>query len=116
KYINSSFEDLIFGNFITSVTVVFVNKQLSESMEKWILKYPYGDWETYLWVIHNGGKIHFLNDVTAVYRKDFGISTALRKKSSTSTKINLEILKDMYQDNSFKEKRNLIGKSILEHK
>tara|TARA_R100000935_G_scaffold7556_6_gene15995 strand:- start:1031 stop:1966 length:936 start_codon:yes stop_codon:yes gene_type:complete len=114
--ISTSFKDLIFNNYIPSVTVLFKRESLTKNMKMWILKYPYGDWPTYLYVLRNGGKIRFLDDVTAVYRKDFGTSTALRKKRSKIGEINLAILKDIFEDPEFANRKELIKASILNYK
>jgi hypothetical protein len=34
----------------------------------WIINFPFGDWQTYLWVLKDGSKIHFMEDITAVYK------------------------------------------------
>lgn len=88
----SSFGELVFGNYIASVTVLFRKKKMSASLEDLIKELPYGDWPTYLWVTKDGGKIQLLDEVTAVYRKDFGTSTSLRRSKSRLGEINLSIL------------------------
>ncbi|MFD0977929.1 glycosyltransferase [Salinimicrobium gaetbulicola] len=88
----SSFRELVFGNYIASVTVLFRKRKLSAFLEDLIKDLPYGDWPTYLWVTKEGGKIHFLNDVTSVYRKDSGTSAVLRRSKSRIGEVNLTIL------------------------
>ncbi len=114
--VNYNFEDLIFENMITSVTVMFKNFQKEERIPSWISKFPYGDWPTYLWAIKNTGDIRFLNDVTAVYRSDIGISASIRKQHSVTAKVNLEIVKTIASDSGFLNRKEIIQKSILEHK
>ena len=111
-----NFDDLIFENMITSVTVMFKNLQKNESIPEWITKFPYGDWPTYLWTIKNKGNIRFLSDVTAVYRTDIGISAGIRKQHSVTAKVNLNIVKSIAGDSSFSNKKEVVQKSILEHK
>jgi glycosyltransferase involved in cell wall biosynthesis len=79
KKITTDFEDLILDNYIPSATVLFKNLQYSGKLPFWIVKFPYGDWPTYLWTVKDGGKIHFLDEVTAVYRMDIGESFKIRK-------------------------------------
>ena len=107
-----SFRHLIFGNYITSVTVLFRKKKLSAFLEDLMKDLPYGDWPTYLWVTKEGGKIHLLEDVTAVYRKDFGTSTALRKTKSRLGEINLSILEYLQKLPEFEQRVPEIEKAI----
>ena len=109
------FEDLIFENFLASVTVMFVNIPLLDPIPSWIDKFPYGDWPTYLWVIKNKGKIHKLDDVTAVYRSDVGVSAKIRNRRSEMAKVNFEIVKCIASDENFKHKKNVILKSLKKH-
>lgn len=110
------FDDLIFGNIIPSVTVLFRNVPQENSLPKWILNFPYGDWPTYLFVLKNGGKIHFLEDFTAVYRTDIGISAKIRKKHSETAKVNLQIIECIDSDSNFSHKTEVVKKSLLAHK
>ncbi len=88
----SDFRDLVLGNYIASVTVLFRKKELNDSLENLIKELPYGDWPTYLWITKDGGKIRLLEEVTATYRKDFGTSTVLRRSKSRLGEINVSIL------------------------
>jgi glycosyltransferase involved in cell wall biosynthesis len=106
------FDDLIFNNLIPSVTVLFRNISQSDHLPNWILNFPYGDWPTYLWVLKNGGKIHFLEDVTAVYRMDIGVSAKIRKNLIDIEIINLNILECLASDESFFHKKEIITESI----
>ncbi|KJD35924.1 glycosyl transferase [Tamlana sedimentorum] len=110
------FNDLIFKNVLPSVTTLFRNIPKQEPLPNWILKYPYGDWPTYLWVLKNGGKIHFLNDFTAVYRMEIGVSAKLRKTLSDIETVNLKILEDIASDDTFLHKKAIINKSINDKK
>jgi glycosyltransferase involved in cell wall biosynthesis len=110
KFIPNNFEDLVKGNYIASVTALFRNEKLSPDLAYKIPSFPYGDWPTYLLILRNGGKIKLLTKVTAVYRKDFGTSTKLRKERTLLGEINLRILKVLYTDPYFKDKK----KSLLQ--
>ena len=112
----SSFTDIVKANFIASVTVMFKNCSLNLKMQELIEELPYGDWPTYLWVLKDGGKIKFMNEVTAVYRKDFGTSTSLRKIRSKIGETNLLILKALIKESAFQEQKECITKSILKNK
>lgn len=109
---NADFDDLIFDNFIPSVSVLFRNIQNESSYPNWINNFPYGDWPTYLWTIKDAGKIHFLNESTAVYRMDIGVSSQIRKVNRDIININLNILKCIYEDINFINKRQIVSKSI----
>jgi glycosyltransferase involved in cell wall biosynthesis len=110
------FEDLIFGNLVPSVTALFRNIQLNDALPEWIVQFPYGDWPTYLWTIKHGGKIHFLEDVTAAYRMDIGVSAKIRKTNSTIAKLNLEILECILSETNFLHKSGIISRSIFNSK
>jgi glycosyltransferase involved in cell wall biosynthesis len=112
----SDFEDLVKSNYIPSVTTLFTNKISNNKLPNWILKYPYGDWPLYLWLLADGSKIGFIDKITATYRKGIGESFKLRKKLSTITAVNLNILQDLHHDSHFKKYRNAIKKSIRQHK
>ncbi len=109
------FEDLIFGNIIPSVTAVFVNRQEKEDFPTWIGNFPYGDWPIYLWTIKNGGKIAYLDEVTAVYRKEIGVSEKLKLVSSDIARVNLDIVSCIYNDIQFAHKKTVVKKSLRIH-
>lgn len=111
------FEDLIKENMIPSVVAMFRNNQSQIfSLPPWIGHFPYGDWPTYLWTIRDGSKIGFLDEVTAVYRMDIGVSAAIRQKSSNIIKVNLNILKCILKDETFAEHYGAVYQSILKHR
>lgn len=112
----TGFNELVIKNYIPSVTVLFKNEVLPKSMQKWMLKYPFGDWPTYLFIIRNSGEIYFLNEITSVYRKDFGTSTKLRTQKSRMGEINCGILNNLLKDFHFFNKRNQIKISIKKYK
>ena len=112
---DSDFDDLIFENSISSVTAFFRNKQHKEEFPKWIAKFPYGDWPIYLWTIKDRGKIGFLEDVTAVYRKEIGVSEQLKKKPSAIAKVNLEIIKSVSKDLTFRHTSSIVKQSLIVH-
>ncbi len=109
------FDDLIFGNFIPSATAVFINNQKREYFPSWIGNFPYGDWPIYLWTIKNGGKIAYLDEVTAVYRKEIGVSEKLKLVSSDIARVNLDIVKCIYNDKQFAHKKNIVKSSLRNH-
>lgn len=109
------FDDLIFGNFIPSATAVFINKQKMEDFPSWIGDFPYGDWPIYLWTIKNGEKIGYLNEVTAVYRKEIGVSEKLKKVPSDIASVNLNIVKCVNEDKRFFKKKEVVERSLLQH-
>lgn len=110
------FEDLIQGNYIASVTVLFKREPLTEKMCNWIPHFPFGDWPTYLLVLAGGGNIFFLDESTAVYRKDFGTSTSLRKEKSKMGEIIIAILGNLERDDFFKDKREVIRRSKTKYR
>ena len=112
----TNFDDLINNNYIHSVTAVLKNNQTIEPIPEWIINHPYDDWPTYFCTIKTGGKIPFLDQVTAVYRVGIGVSAPIINANSKLLKTNLNILVDMLHDNSFKIKKEIIIKSITKQK
>ncbi|MGM8362767.1 glycosyltransferase [Flavobacterium sp. ARAG 55.4] len=114
---SSTFDDLIFDNYIPSVTALFKNIQDNCSeIPDWILNYPYGDWPTYLWTIKNGGKVYFLDEITAVYRMEIGVSSKIRKKVSTIDEINSRITREILKDSSFKSRKEIVKQALIKQK
>lgn len=112
---DGNFDDLVFENTIPSVTAFFRNRQHSEEFPKWIAKFPYGDWPIYLWIIKDGSRIGFLEDDTAVYRKEIGISENLKKRPSAIAKVNLDIINCVYRDSTFSPKLSIVQESLRRH-
>lgn len=112
----SNFEDLIFSNFIPSVTALFRNKQGEENFPNWIYRFPYGDWPIYLWATKNGDKIKYLDEVTAVYRKEIGVSEKLKIVPSDIIKVNLGIVDCVFNDPDFLSQRGIVKKSLRKHR
>ncbi|WP_373056918.1 glycosyltransferase [Zunongwangia sp. H14] len=112
----SDFKDLIFKNFIPSVSVLFRNIQLKEEFPSWLDDLPYGDWPIYLWTIRSGKKIKYFDEVTAVYRKEIGVSEKLKRVPSDIAKVNLKIIENIYNDPKFSSHRAIIKESLVQHK
>lgn len=106
------FEDLIFNNFIHSVTALFKNIQNIEEVPSWFVKFPFGDWQTYLWVLKDGGKIHFLDDISSVYRMNIGVSSGYMSRNSSFIQVLLKILNNIYLDESFSHRKEIVALSI----
>ena len=106
------FDDLVFENVIPSVTVLFKNRQNISAVPTWITNFPYGDWPTYLWILKDGGKIHFMDEITAVYRMHIGVSAQVRKSSSNTLLVNLGILKCIWNDSGFHHKKSIVLRAI----
>lgn len=111
----SDFRDLVKGNYIASVTVLIRNKVSDFKIPDWFLKYPYGDWPLYLMTVNDGSKIKHLDIITTVYRSDIGVSSKIRRKISTITIVNLNILKDIYNDAFFVKNKHHIKSNIIDH-
>lgn len=106
------FDDLIFNNFIYSVTALFKNIQNIEEVPSWFVKFPFGDWQTYLWVIKDGGKIHYLDDISSVYRMNIGVSSGYMSSNSSFIQVLLKILNNIYLDESFSHRKEIVALSI----
>ena len=110
----TTFDDLVMGNFIPSVTVLFKNETLYRVLPSWIINFPYGDWPLYLWTLTDGGKIKFMDAVMGAYRTEIGASFALRKKLSDEFRVNISILDHAINDAQFELKRPLLKKAKLQ--
>lgn len=110
---NPDFDDLIFNNLIHSVTVLFKNIQDKEEIPSWFVHFPFGDWQTYLWILKDGSKIHFLDDITAVYRMNIGVSSDYMRKNSSFIQGLLKILIFIFTDESFSHKKEIVAMSIV---
>lgn len=95
------FRDLVYDNFIPSVTVLFKNPFYNIILPDWFKKLPYGDWPLYLIVLNDGSKIHFINEIFAVYRMQIGESFKLYKNKIRTIRVKLEILENFRVDPSF---------------
>lgn len=110
---NLNFDNLIFDNFIYSVTALFRNVQNNgNTIPLWISNFPFGDWQTYLWVLKDGSKIHFIDDITAVYRMNIGVSSTYMKKNSDFIEVLIRILECVYFDENFSHKKEIVASSI----
>ena len=116
KQDTSGFEELVEGNYIASVTVLFRNTFYKKDLPDWFLKYPYGDWPVYLMTVKDGSKIKFINKITANYRKDIGQSFKLRKKVSNVFQTDLNILKDLISEPDFGNRVNDINRGIIKQR
>ena len=114
--VTSGFNELVEGNYIASITALFRKKDFTAPMEDFVKDLPYGDWPTYLWVCSNSGKIYFMDENTAVYRKDFGTSTVLRRSKSRIGEVNLSILQYLKQLPEFVNQLPKIDQAILKLK
>ena len=109
----TTFDDLVMGNFIPSVTVLFKNETLFRDPPSWIINFPYGDWPLYLWTLVDGGKIKFMYEVMGTYRTEIGTSSVLRKTLSDAFMVNVSILDYAINDAQFELKRPLLKKAKL---
>jgi hypothetical protein len=69
----------------------------------WIINFPFGDWQTYLWVLKDGSKIHFMEDITAVY--EYWSFIDFHEKNSVYVKVLIDILQYLYKDENFSHKK-----------
>ena len=114
---NLDFTQLIENNFIHSVTVLFRNVPIpQEPIPTWLINFPFGDWQTYLWTIRKGGKIKFLKEVTAVYRMDIGVTSKFKAKNSDFMLVLVSILEELARDSNFNNRNDCIRVSILNKK
>ncbi|MCM4161411.1 glycosyltransferase [Antarcticibacterium flavum] len=112
----TGFENLIFQNYICSATALFKNKLAPDDFPVWIDQCPYGDWPLYLWTTRKGEKIKYLSDVTAVYRREIGVSEKMKTVPCKVAKENMEILKYLKKDIHFAAHDRVISKSLKIHR
>ncbi len=89
--------DLLQGNFIPSVTVLFKTENLPETLPDWFRSLPYGDWPLYLYALSNGTEIHFINEDLTVYRTGIGESHKLNKNLEKTFLVEMQILNYIYE-------------------
>lgn len=111
----TDFKVLVFENYICSATALFRNKIKPDDFPQWLEKCPYGDWPLYLWTTRKGEKIKFMNEVTAVYRREIGLSEKMKLVPSRIAMENLNILQQINQDKNFNMKSNHISESLENH-
>lgn len=107
--IKTGFEDILKGNYISTLTAMFLNEKNVE-FPVWFKTLSIGDWPLYLWILRNNGKIYFLEEDTATYRADVGVSTSIRKNPLVNLTLIKDILEAMSSDVNFKKYKT----SILE--
>lgn len=108
-----NFTDLLKGNFISSVTVLFKNNIKGGNIPLWISELPYGDWPLYLQATSNGGKIYFIDEVVAVYRMEIGESFKIYRSPVRTISVELNILKRILNDPLFSNWVKDISEAIL---
>lgn len=113
---STGFEDLIFQNYICSATALFRNKRTNDDFPGWLFQCPYGDWPLYLWATRKGEKIKYLNDFTAVYRREVGVSEKMKLVPSRIASENLKIIEKVKKDNHFQNFHKKIKKSVVDHR
>ncbi|MFV9484350.1 glycosyltransferase [Christiangramia sp. ASW11-125] len=111
----TNFEELILGNYICSATAVFRNKKNINDFPGWLDTCPYGDWPLYLWTTKKGAKIKYLDEVTAVYRREIGVSERMKIRPISILKANCNIVAQAYRDSNFSNKKVVIKNSLLNH-
>lgn len=107
----SGFEELIQGNYISTLTVL-LNREKALPVPNWYHSLKIGDWPLYLWMLRDGDRIFFLEESTAVYRKNIGISTKMRQDVLQSLKIIKEVLVAVRQEPSLVRYRAEINQAI----
>lgn len=98
--IKTDFLELIKGNYIATVTVLF-RKPKEFVLPDWFSQLKIGDWPLYLILLKDGSKAYYLKQDTAVYRFGVGISTEMRKQNSVIVLTILEILNTFLKEKDF---------------
>ncbi len=111
----SCFEDLIKGNYISTLTVLFRNNNLY-NLPNWFSNLPIGDWPLYLWLLRNGEKAYYLKDNTAVYRTNVGIFRYISKTNSNIFRTLIYVLETIKDDKEFVIYKVEINESLTKHK
>ena len=106
------YEDIIFGNYITTLTVIFRRPINGFCFPDWYSKSLIGDWPLYLLLLKNGGKIHHLSDITGVYRLGNGVSEEFRSDIVKLKNIEAYILENTFNDFQFLNKKNITKKAF----
>lgn len=106
--------DLLQGNFIPSVTVMFKSENLPSELPDWFKSLPYGDWPLYLYALSDGSKIECINQELTVYRTGIGESHKLNRNLEKTFLVEKRILNYIYKTQVFNNWKSSI-KAGLNH-
>jgi glycosyltransferase involved in cell wall biosynthesis len=116
----SSLNDLLQNNFIPTCTVMYRNKSIEKLPEEFF-KSPFADW-----IVHclyaSKGQMHFMNDVTAVYRiHNNGVYQGTDDETKISNKIKAltcinNVIDSSYSDLYVIHKKELLSKLLVHYK
>ena len=112
KPFKTGFDDIVFGNYIPALTVVFKNSLRGFNFPGWYNKSLIGDWPLYLWLTKDGGNICYLQDITSIYRFGVGVSNELRKDMIKLKKLEVNILSSILMDSQFSDKKIVVRKAL----
>ena len=99
--------ELIGGNYITTLTVLFRNVNLLP-LPDWFSRLPFGDWPLYLWLMRNGDRAYYLKEDTGVYRAGVGVFKEMRKDRLRFDKSIIEMFEIFIADHSFEKYKPFI--------
>jgi glycosyltransferase involved in cell wall biosynthesis len=102
----SGIEDLLWGNFITSCSIMYRREPVVE-IPNWFLTAKVGDWPLHIFKAQHG-KIGYLNEVMAAYRVHTAGAWSLRKRSHQLL-TSLKLLDNIDRDLEFKYHASVRG-------
>jgi len=110
--VKTNFEDLIQGNFIANLTMMYRQTDLS-SIPDYFYQFKIGDWPLFLWLLNKtNNKVYYLKEDTAMYRVGVGVSKDIREHALKEYNILETILQAFYNDSEFSSNKVIIKKAI----
>lgn len=113
--VKTDFTDLVKGNYISTLSVMFRTKEMFP-LPYWFTQLVIGDWPLYLWLLRKGEKAYYLDEITAMYRTNVGISLGIKNDSEKEIRILDDILKTFVNDSNFKAYKNCIKDELKSNK
>lgn len=115
NHLKTDFSNLIQGNYITTLSVLLRTKKMFP-LPEWFTQLVIGDWPLYLWLMRDGEKAIYLNDITAVYRPNLGMSVGIKNDSENELKIIDNILITLVKDIRFQNYKSTIQLALNKNK
>lgn len=112
-----TFDEMVLYNRISAPTALFRNFKRLRALPSYFLGFPYGDWPVYLLLLYSTkNKAVQLPDVTAVYRKQIGVSASMRTNAFEVASKNYRILQNLIEDKQMSGANTQLKKGLIRHK
>ncbi|SCX92435.1 Glycosyl transferase family 2 [Nonlabens sp. Hel1_33_55] len=110
-------EQMALKNRISAPTSLFKNFDRLQDLPSYFLNFPYGDWPVYLMVLHStGSKAAKIPDISAVYRRQIGVSASMRLNAVEVSSKNVLILEELINDKQLSSVKTQLIKGLIKNK